>query len=75
VIFDQKHMLAQCTPQAVADDLAILTQSAEEHVHQIIHTSYSKYTLSPLPITTFVFLVMIVATDYQNSITKNRVEG
>jgi hypothetical protein len=32
-------------------------------------------TLSPLPITTFIFLVMIATADYQNLITMNKVEG
>jgi len=50
-----------------------------EHLQQITYTPYPKHTLSlslsPLPITTFVFLVMVAAANYQNPITKNRVEG
>ena len=42
-------------------------------------TYYSYLTptlsLSPLPITTFIFLAMVVAADYQDPITKDKVEG
>jgi len=54
-----------------------------EHLQQITYTPYPKHTLSlslslslsPLPITTFIFLAMVVAADYQDPITKDKVEG
>ena len=45
-----------------------------EHLQHITHISYPKHTLAALPVTIFIFLVMIVAAYYQNSITKNRIE-
>ena len=50
-------------------------QSIGDTLIHIIHIPYPKYILSPLPITTFVFQVIVAAVGYLNAITKNRVEG
>ena len=47
----------------------------DDHLQRITHTLYPKYTLSSLPITTFVFFVMVAIAYYQNAITKNRIEA
>jgi hypothetical protein len=56
-------------------DLHDVVKTIYEHLQQITHTSHPKHTLSPSPIITFVFLVMVAVADYQNPTTKDRVEG
>jgi len=54
------------------DQLTLLLLKVPDHLQQITHTLYPKYTLSVTD-NYFIFLVTVAAGDCQNQITKNSV--